>query len=1295
MRHYLKNLLCLLRLPATITLCAILLGACGGNSNSDAPISADRAAYNAALATFDAGNFAAAEAAFKQFPQDYPGSKLVDDAEYYVGRAVHEMATLGMTGYFLSDARAIYQQVVAGNLNKADNAQFQIGRTYFDEGSAGTTASYATALIEFAKVLDTDLFTTPSVGADAQYYIGRTKHEMALLNLPISGAYTLQNARDEYDKLLGVLYLTSTRRDDAQYQIGKTYYDAPDNPPLASNYDTAMLKFQKVLDTYGIAASSADNAQYFLARSIHERALLPTPPTEISLGAARNAYTRLMDVYPLSGRQDDAHYQIGRTYFDENNFDDALAAFQAVLIPANYTAPSIADDAQFYIGRAKHEMALLITPLPSLAPVRDEYNQILTLPIYATSNRRDDAQLQISKTYLDEENFAAAQAFLNTPLPDTAPPTVVSTLPAHGVTGFAVDGVLSITFSEAMLTSSLNTTTFTLTGTSGSVAGTVSYSGNTATFTPSNPLAFAATYTATLTTAAKDTAGNALANNYAWTISTVGQSDSVSPTVVSVSPIDTPSNVPVNTPITVTFSENMHAATINASTFTVVSSTSGSVAGAITYSGTTATFVPSGTLTPSTTYTATVTAAVKDVSGNALAADRVWSFTTSVERDTTAPTVTVTSPTGGATGVPVNTSIAATFSENMLATSLNASTFTLSSAAAGSVVGAVTYSGTTATFVPGGALAFSTIYTATLTAGAQDIAGNPLTNHVWSFTTEAAPPPSDESVYLNARILHEAALLPSPPAGATLQAARDEYNKLLTQEIYATSARRDDAQYQIGKTYFEAAINPDYAQALLEFEKVFTGYAAPSVGDDARYYIGRTKHEMALLGLPAGTAYTLQNARNEYLLVTTANFPGSARLDDAQYQIGRTYFSENNFAAALTAFDAALAIVPLSVGDDAQFYRARSIHERALLPTPPVGVSLDVALIEYGKVNVTHYPGSNRLDDAQYQIGRVYFDQANYASALTAFQAVLSTTYPSLSVADDAQYYIGRTKHEMALLGLPAPVAYTLDNARTEYLKVNATAYPGSTRLDDAQYQMGKTHYDALTPSIGNYDSAIAAFDLVFSNYTTAASSADDAQYFKARSIHEKALLATPTIDTAGLVSARTAYGVVLTLPAYALSGRRDDAQYQIGKTHFDAGDFNFALPEFNAVLTTPFTTATVKPSVGDDAQFYKARSMHELVNLQATNIPTDFDVPRAEYAKVNLTNFPLTNRLDDAAFWSAFTYHDSTQCDAEWTAMQAFVMKYSASTVPGTVVFVADANREITDLNNNPIQGHNTCITP
>ena len=86
--------------------------------------------------------------------------------------------------------------------------------------------------------------------------------------------------------------------------------------------------------------------------------------------------------------------------------------------------------------------------------------------------------------------------------------------------------------------------------------------------------------------------------------------------------------------------------------------------------------------------------------------------------DTTPPTVRSTSPASGATGVALNTTISATFSETMDTSTITTSTFTLS----GGITGTVSYNDTskTSTFTPSANLSYSTTYTATITTGVKD-----------------------------------------------------------------------------------------------------------------------------------------------------------------------------------------------------------------------------------------------------------------------------------------------------------------------------------------------------------------------------------------------------------------------------------------------------------------------------------------------------------------------------------------------------------------------------------------------
>jgi len=315
----------------------------------------------------------------------------------------------------------------------------------------------------------------------------------------------------------------------------------------------------------------------------------------------------------------------------------------------------------------------------------------------------------------------------------TGAPTVISTIPAGGATLVAVNTVVSATFSEPMNPLTLTNATFTVTGPGATpVAGVVSYSGSTATFTPTAVLANSTLFTATITTGAKDPAGAALAANFVWTFTTAPP-----PTVVSTVPANGASVVPVNTLVSATFSGPMNPATITGTTFTVTGPGTTPVAGVVTYSGTTATFTPTAALANSTLFTATITTGAKDPTGAPLAANFVWTFTTTALPAVVPPTV----PASNAVGVAEGVVLSATFNVPMDATTINTTTFKLTGPGTTPVTGSVNYSGSTATFTPTALLAVSTSYTATITTGAKDPKGVPLAaNYVWTFTT--APPPA-------------------------------------------------------------------------------------------------------------------------------------------------------------------------------------------------------------------------------------------------------------------------------------------------------------------------------------------------------------------------------------------------------------------------------------------------------------------------------------------------------------------------------------------------------------------------
>ena len=262
----------------------------------------------------------------------------------------------------------------------------------------------------------------------------------------------------------------------------------------------------------------------------------------------------------------------------------------------------------------------------------------------------------------NSSNYWVDVVFTTSAPGDTTPPTVTTTSPLGGATGVSTTAAITATFSEAIDPATISSSSFTLNGPGGAVAATVSYNASTfvATLTPSAALSGSSSYTATISTAVKDLAGNALATAKVWSFTT-GVVDTTPPTVTASVPANGATGVSTTAAITATFSEAIDPATISSSSFTL-SGPGGAVAATVSYNASTfvATLTPNAALAASTSYTATVTTAVKDLAGNALASNVSWSFTTAAgptcpctiwPSSATPATASVTDPNGVNLGV--------------------------------------------------------------------------------------------------------------------------------------------------------------------------------------------------------------------------------------------------------------------------------------------------------------------------------------------------------------------------------------------------------------------------------------------------------------------------------------------------------------------------------------------------------------------------------------------------------------------------------------------------------------------
>jgi Ice-binding-like/Bacterial Ig-like domain len=273
-------------------------------------------------------------------------------------------------------------------------------------------------------------------------------------------------------------------------------------------------------------------------------------------------------------------------------------------------------------------------------------------------------------------------SFTTLALPDTTRPSVLQTIPTNNSVSVAINSKVSAVFSEDMAPASLTTASFVLTrNTLGTqVPGSVSYSvsSRTAQFTSGSTLVSNASYTARVTAAATDLAGNALGGNtaplpsasdYVWVFTTSAVADITPPTVGVVTPPNLATSVCLSRVVSAGFSEAMDTTTLTTQTFVV---TDGGVVvpGTVTYDASThtASFVvtnPSG-FAPSKTLVVTIKSGltgVADLAGNKLAADKVWQFTTGTQPCATPVdlgTIALYGAFGGAAGVTnqgINTTV--------------------------------------------------------------------------------------------------------------------------------------------------------------------------------------------------------------------------------------------------------------------------------------------------------------------------------------------------------------------------------------------------------------------------------------------------------------------------------------------------------------------------------------------------------------------------------------------------------------------------------------------------------------
>ena len=210
---------------------------------------------------------------------------------------------------------------------------------------------------------------------------------------------------------------------------------------------------------------------------------------------------------------------------------------------------------------------------------------------------------------------------------------------------------------------------------------------------------------------------------------TFEQIDGLCPLVVLTNPLNGATNVPLSQVITVTFNEEMNPESFTQESFIITGSI---VSGTISYSGKTASFAPSSPLRSDHTYSGRITTAVKDLMGNALQTDYVWTFSTGA---LLLPMVILSDPANNDSNVVLNKVISADFSMPMDPLTISGTTMLLKKGTS-SIAGSVSYNGSKASFTPTMPLEQNTTYTGNITAAAKNLAGTAIaSDYVWKFKT--------------------------------------------------------------------------------------------------------------------------------------------------------------------------------------------------------------------------------------------------------------------------------------------------------------------------------------------------------------------------------------------------------------------------------------------------------------------------------------------------------------------------------------------------------------------------------
>lgn len=294
-----------------------------GDAGGDVAAAPDEAAFQAALALYDAGQWQAARAAFEAFLDAFPGSARADNAAYLAARCTFELGDLVGARQQLEAFLAAYPSTVL-----ADQATYFLGRAEYE------LADYAAAVADLGTVI-AGYPGSPYVD-NAHYYRGRARFELA----------DYVSAVGDFEAVVAVD--ASSFRDAATLWAGRSEYELgrQDNAPTSAHLLAADTWFEQLFADFPGSPYQDDASYYYGLAAFHRD----------DFGASAARFRALRDTFPTSVYHDNAWFYLGYSLYNAADYPAALTELEGFL--SAYVAGAYVDNATYFAGRCHYQLAI-------------------------------------------------------------------------------------------------------------------------------------------------------------------------------------------------------------------------------------------------------------------------------------------------------------------------------------------------------------------------------------------------------------------------------------------------------------------------------------------------------------------------------------------------------------------------------------------------------------------------------------------------------------------------------------------------------------------------------------------------------------------------------------------------------------------------------------------------------------------------------------------------------------------------------------------------------------------------